>query len=235
MIDILFLAHNRLEFTIASAEALIANTDWSQVRLVRVHDDGSTDGTREYLESLEWPADREFRFKRLGGPVAIMSAYMTDHPGQDFAKIDNDVLVPPGWLGECLDVMDAHPELQLLGIECGNDFPVPAPHKRGYEPAIHIGGIGLMRGNVFKRLGHPKADGRFGFTEWQHAHNSVVKGWINPPLPVALLDHLPFQPWRALSERYIRQGWQRKAWGYYEERSHRLWDWWKGARQETAA
>ena len=29
MVDLLYLAHNRLEFTKASVEALIANTDWS--------------------------------------------------------------------------------------------------------------------------------------------------------------------------------------------------------------
>lgn len=235
MIDLLFLSHNRLEFTRASVDALIANTDWSKVRLVRVHDDRSTDGTREYLESVEWPVDREFRFRHLGGPVAVMAQYIADHPGQDFAKIDNDVLLPPGWLEDCLGVMDRHSELSLLGIECGNDFPQPAPCLRSYEPAVHIGGIGLMRGSIFQRNGRLHPDGRFGFTEWQTAHEHVVKGWLKPHLPVALLDHLPMDPWRSLSEEYIRKGWQRKAWGYYEERSHRLWDWWAGARQEAAA
>ena len=49
MIDILYVGWNRLEFTKATFEALKANTDWSLVRHLHIHDDGSTDGTREWL------------------------------------------------------------------------------------------------------------------------------------------------------------------------------------------
>lgn len=230
MIDLLFLAHNRLEFTRASVGALLANTDWSKVRLLRVHDDGSTDGTRELLEAIEWPVPREFRATRLGGPVAIMNDFLNSAECSILAKIDNDVLVPPGWLGDCLDVMDRHPELDLLGIECTNDNPVPAPVRRSYIEAQHIGGIGLFRVARFRELGNPEADGRQGFTQWQHKHDQVKKGWLDPPLPVALLDHLPMEPWRSLSEQYVAIGWERKTWGKYELRSHRLWDWWEGAK-----
>lgn len=38
-------------------------------------------------------------------------------PADVVAKIDNDVIVPPGWLDACHAVMEAHPDLDLLGIE----------------------------------------------------------------------------------------------------------------------
>ena len=53
-VSLLFPAFNRLEFTKQSWAALMANTDWSLVSEFHVYDDGSTDGTREWLahESL---------------------------------------------------------------------------------------------------------------------------------------------------------------------------------------
>lgn len=230
MIDLLFLAHNRLEFTRACVDALIANTDWSLVRQVWVYDDASTDGTREYLHGVDWPVTQQLKCGQFGGPVAIMNHFLerADFP-EFFAKIDNDTLVPPRWLAECLDVMERNPSLDLLGIECSSDTPESRVENRGIEPALHIGGIGLMRGRAFQR-GGPTPDGRQGFTQWQHINPSITKAWMSPPIPVALLDHLPMEPWRSLNEKYEAAGWQRRPWGFYEERSHRLWDWWAGGK-----
>lgn len=236
MIDLLFLACNRLEFTKASAASTLANTNWSKVYRVYLYDDNSEDGTRDYLESLEWPVERSWRPGKYGGPVAIMNHFLNLAEPRLFAKIDNDVLLPHGWLDDSLKVFLDNPQLDLLGIECRNDNPQNAPFGgRGYEEAIHIGGIGLMRGRAFERYGQPGADGRQGFTQWQHKHPEVIKGWLNPPLPVALLDHLPMEPWASLSAEYVRNGWERVTWGKYEQRSSKLWEWWAGAHQETAA
>jgi hypothetical protein len=231
MIHLLFLAHNRLEFTKACVAALIANTDWSLVRHVWCYDDFSSDGTKAYLQSLTWPVESTLYLKKLYGPVAIMNHFLQLAKPEMFAKIDNDTIVPPGWLNACLDVMDASPELELLGIECGHDNPEMAG-PRSYRRAHHIGGIGLMRAEVFSKYGLPRPDGRMGFTAWQE-RNDVHAGWLEPPLPVALLDHLPMEPWRSLSALYVRNGWQRQPWGFYEQKSSKLWEWWEGAAQPT--
>src|SRR5579862_1170051 len=106
MIDILFLAHNRLKFTRASFEALVENTNWDLVQALTVWDDGSTDGTLEYLKE----ASREFRRqsgkitllhycqKPVCSPVRVTAAYLTSPGAEFFGKLDNDVIVPPGWL-----------------------------------------------------------------------------------------------------------------------------------------
>ncbi len=49
-VDLLYLACNRLEFTQETFTALIANTDWQLVHELFVYDDGSQDGTREWLD-----------------------------------------------------------------------------------------------------------------------------------------------------------------------------------------
>ena len=49
-VDVLFLAYNRLAFTQESFKALLENTDWQYVQRLSVYDDGSVDGTREWLE-----------------------------------------------------------------------------------------------------------------------------------------------------------------------------------------
>jgi glycosyltransferase involved in cell wall biosynthesis len=225
MIDLMFLTKNRLEFTKASLQALLANTNWNQVARLFLYDDDSTDGTEDYLLRLEYPVTAEQRFDRnYGSPVKVMNEYLSHEGGHVFAKIDNDTMVPPGWLDECLKVMDRHPELDFLGIEAFN-LVVAGQTERSYRAADFIGGIGLMRTRAFATL--PTPHGRFGFTEWQQNESpEVKKGWINPSLPVFLLDHLPREPWLSLSREYVAKGWQRIQWGPYEEKNKALWEWW---------
>ena len=225
MIDLLYLAHNRLEFTKASLSALIANTNWRMADRLIIYDDASEDGTREYLMYVTTPRQAVLRRGTYGSPVSVMNDYLcglSPHDTVMFAKIDSDTVVPPGWLDECLRVMAVHPELHFLGIESFN--PVQSGRaKRSYTEARYIGGIGLMRAETFVTL--PRPNGRFGFTAWQEREASLKKGWIAHSLPVFLLDRLPREPWAGLSKEYVKRGWQRE-WPPYEESDKPLWSWW---------
>lgn len=222
-IDLLYLAHNRLAFTSKTLEALLANTDWDLVKSLHIYDDGSSDGTRECLHARAMPRRTELHFGVWGSPVAIMNEFVASKEPEVFAKIDNDTMLPPGWLNECVKLMDQNPTVDLLGIEPMH--PVQGEAIRRYaEPARYIGGIGLMRGKAFV-YSLPRPDGRFGFTAWQDHEAQVVKAWINPALPVCLLDRVPFAPWSNLSAQYVAEGWQRPWEPYGMERSE-LWDWW---------
>lgn len=220
MIDILYLAYNRLEFTRASLASMKANTDWSQVRRVVIYDDGSTDGTFELVTAFKCPCQVEIINTSLRSPVAIMNRYLQSDPAPIFAKIDSDVMLPAGWLTECLGLMDANPGVDLLGIEAMHETATDGP--RSLVPAEFIGGIGLMRSSAFRTL--PEPQGRFGFTYWQQI-SPAKKAWIKPALPVCLLDRMPFAPWSELSRDYIREGWQR-PWQAYGAANASLWDWW---------
>jgi hypothetical protein len=166
------------------------------------------------------------RAESFGHPVVIMRDFLANHWRHSvFGKIDSDTMVPPGWLDQCFDVMESHPELDLLGIEVMNGVD-DTPQRRGYTEARFIGGIGLMRIRAFGQS-FPEPNGPyFGFTEWQEQNPQVVKGWLNPALPVFLLDRVPFEPWRSLSKRYVEQFGQRD-WGPYRSESTDLWSWWQ--------
>ena len=223
MIDILFPTYHREHFTAASLAALRANTDLIHTARLIIHED--------------W---------RNEGPVAVMNRHLAREGSEIFAKIDNDTIVPPGWLPAALAVMEAHPELGLLGIEppisrtpapwanprlYGARPPeslIPNPQSLGYAPCEMIGGIGLMRRSAFagKDAMVPFAhNGVGGFSDWQTRHPEVVKGWIVPPLNVFLLDRLPIEPWLSMSKSYIARGWQR-PWTAYAAADAALWEWW---------
>jgi len=276
MVDILFLAHKRPEFTRASLKALLAAgiRGFPHERLW-IYTDGDTN----------LPEGHEFAFAletaRYGGPVACMNDFLDISGSSIVAKIDSDTIVPPGWLPACLDLMHRYPNVDLLGIEPWTpdqklfptwkepqDAQFPAPFTRvpqsplapgedshgrplwrnpaveSYRefqprPVSHIGGIGVFRRSAFERFGRPvpnSADGRYGFTEWQWSAidrtysgsfgTPMVKAFIDPPLPVFLLDHLPFEPWRSLSRRYETEGVQRNVgWEYDQVRHAALWGW----------
>jgi len=222
-VDIIYLASNRREFTVQSLRALRRNTDWARVRKVFVYHDGySEDGTRQALraEMGDWPK-ASLLTTDFGSPVAVMNDYLSRSPSAWFAKVDNDTMLPAGWLTQCLEVLERHPFIDLLGIEAIHPI---GDGTRVAEPCSHIGGIGLMRTSAFTEL--PEPNGRSGFGDWQNAHLEVTRAWLKPGIAVFLLDRLPFEPWKSLSVRYEERGWQR-PWRRYTDADKELWQWWK--------
>lgn len=235
-VEILYLAWNRLDFTRASFTLLLAHTDWTLVDRLVVYDDGSTDGTREWLraaiEDADGPALVEFRKTKLRSPVAIMCDYLEKTDADVFAKIDSDIALPPGpagqrsWLPAALEVIERSPDLDLLGLAAGwtgngaDGYAVG----RGWQRSSHIGGVGLMRTDVFRRYPDLWANGRYGLTEWQHRHPGIGRGWITPDLPVVQLDLIPEEPWRSLAEMYVARKWAR-PWPPYAAESAGWWAW----------
>jgi Glycosyl transferase family 2 len=226
MIEILYLAWNRREFTVKSFETMLANTDWAKVDRLVVYDDGSTDGTCEYLsEQVKSAPTEAVMITTAGiGPVAIMIDYLRRLKETDvvFAKIDNDVMLPPGWLENGLQVLHDDPTIDLIGIEALRPLG-KGPY--GFCPDEHIGGIGFMRSRAFQGCA-PTPQGRFGFTKWQTSHDHIRKGWIDPAIPVCLLNLMPFEPWLSLSKDYIAKGWQRDWPGPLPASHKALWEWW---------
>jgi glycosyltransferase involved in cell wall biosynthesis len=227
-VDVLFCSWNRLAFTMASFEALLANTDWSLVRRLHVYDDGSIDGTLEYLAGRIHQCPGAYVLhedENQGSPVATMNAYLAHADSDYFAKVDNDIAMPPHWLEDALERL-AHLEeaghpLDLLGLAAGWTGTNPGD-ALGYEPTTHIGGVGLMRTRAFAGRLPMRAEGRQGFTQWQHEHEPRA-GWIVPDVQAVQLDLVPAEPWASLSASYIDLGWQRR-WPPYDEHADH-WKW----------
>jgi GT2 family glycosyltransferase len=225
-VDLLYLACNRLEFTRETFECLLSNTDWRYVRELFVYDDGSVDGTREWLEQNHSRAPTSISFvrTRFGSPVAAMRHFIEAAQAPLLVKTDNDVMLPPGWLRESLEVMARHPELSLLGIEAMHPVDDRPGTARTYAPAAFVSGLGLYRRAAFAKSRPVVYRRWFGLEEWQQQQGpGLVRGWITPALPVFLLDRVPFPPWSDLSAAYIRRGWQR-SWPNYDP-ACTLWEW----------
>lgn len=247
-VDICYLAHQRHEFTIASLTNLLKNTPWHRVNTFHVF----TDGDDIAAKMIESKFGLSCVTRRIGGPVAILNTAVevaTADPicKTDYVcKIDNDTMVPPGWLDYLLGVSQAH-DVDLIGLEAWAMDPDAFPddfkgwtasstetmrNPSGIRRSRHVGGIGLFRTSAFSASQpRPIRDGRYGFTEWQWANPAAVtKAFLNPPLPVFLLDHLPMDPWRTLSLQYEAASTQRRTWGVYPESCSPLWDWWVGTK-----
>lgn len=232
VVDILYLAWNRLEFTKFTFDMLLRNTDWDLVNRLHVHDDGSEDGTAEWLSDAikEMPVTTSYSMDSLRSPPAVMNRYVADSEADVFGKIDNDIVVPPGWLNRMLGVMAAYPELELLGMEAGRTGASPTDESWDglyrYEEGSHMGGVGLIRvESLARRPKMPEDRGRFGWTEWQHEYQPK-RGWIYPDLLLCSLDQVPFEPWQTYAREYAEKEWAR-IWSPYHARAN-YWSWWHG-------
>ncbi len=246
-VSLVFPAFNRLEFTKQSWAALMANTDWSLVEEFHVYDDGSTDGTAEFLMNAvisEPPLNVPVFFRRTSfrSPMGVTLDWIRRSKAPLLAKLDNDTVYPPGWLNVALDVMERNPKLEMLGLECMRTpgtfmgiidghakYHVPGHGQFDYERAQFVSGLGVYRRSAFAQS-LPPDEGYFGFEEWQRRRCKKA-GWIIPSLPVFLLDRLPMDPWKSLSESYVEKGWQRPWSGagelrYKPEESDK-WSWWR--------
>lgn len=225
--DILYLAYNRLAFTQVTFEDMLkgmGHGDWNRLVIL---DDGSTDGTYEWLEdrvarmSAQARAMVTLERTNFKHPVASMNYFVERYASTGyFAKIDNDAVMPRGWLRECIKVLRQHPELDNLGIEAL--MPV-GDGERSYSKVEWISGLGFYRASQWQHSKPAAYDVYFGLENWMHARESVC-GWINPAIPVFLLDRLPIEPYTTLSKEYEAKGWQR-PWEKYPIASSGLWGW----------
>jgi glycosyltransferase involved in cell wall biosynthesis len=234
-IDLMFLAYNRLRFTQESFDTLVRNTDWALVRELAIYDDGSSDGTREWLEAHAVDAHVRTRFVRtdFGSPVSAMGHFIETAGAPLLAKIDNDTMVPPGWLATACGVLDRNPDLHFLGIEAIRPLATGV-FEHSVITSRCISGLGLYRRVAFEKS-RPVMHARWhGFEEWQAVQQAWLRvGWIDPAIPLFLLDRCPLEPWRSLTDEYVRRGWQR-SWDRYPANSP-LWRWrWPKDHSKTA-
>lgn len=188
MIPVLLTTYNRLEYTKAALAALLDTCE------VIVIDNGSTDGTVEWLRTQEVfvICNKENR-----GVAGAMNQFLSMIDSHWAGKVDNDTIVTPGWV-EAL-VRDALK--YKLDIIQAKHHIIPEVHPQGWDGLMStctkvgdgvyeskfVGGSGIVFNTTL--LGQLPEDGwkLGGWNRWQLAHPDVRKGF-SEHTEIKLLD-----------------------------------------------
>ena len=93
-VQIIYLTFNRLYYTKITLPALLDSSNHISFQ-VRIVDNGSTDGTVEYLKSLNHPRIEKIIYnKKNKGLVQPTKQFWKESNATFVSKIDNDILVP---------------------------------------------------------------------------------------------------------------------------------------------
>ena len=114
-VQIIYLTYNRLYYTKITLPALLDSSNHISFQ-VRIVDNGSTDGTVEYLKSLNHPRIEKIIYNTKNkGLVKPTKQFWKESNANFVGKIDNDILVPNEWID---NLVNAHLKIPKLGV-CG--------------------------------------------------------------------------------------------------------------------
>ena len=129
--SIVIHAYNKLEYTKRAIESIFKYTDFSKgdIELITVNN-GSTDGTEEYFDSL--PHEKKLNFKHNMLGVSVTPPICE---GKYFVGFSNDVIATPHWLEQLLFCIESSPDIAEVVPTCNEEsitsyqgIPVPYPN-----------------------------------------------------------------------------------------------------------
>lgn len=116
-VNIGMITYNRMDFTRQAVDALIRTTDFPHV--LTVVDNGSRDGTREYLrEQKKRGVIRNLVLldENIGVARASNLAWLMEPAAGYYMKLDNDIVMgKKGWLTDMAGVLDRVPRIGVAG------------------------------------------------------------------------------------------------------------------------
>lgn len=232
-IELLFLTCNRLHYTKLSLPALLS--DPTEEFSLIIWDNASTDGTEEYLASVEDPriVKKVFSRENVGGYQAIKDGLSTS--SADLVGIvADDMLVTPGWTRT---IAQAHADVPEFGIiSCWHLGPEFFDEERARRKIQSFGKHWILR--------HPWTDGcclvklkalkdvnfeGFGgtFCGIRLSLKGYVNGFYYPLIPVEHMDY----PWSKYYAYKVEEGVARG--GTYKSRGIKTLDQAKAWHQEV--
>jgi len=113
-VEILYFTCNRLPYTQITLPALLESS--SNDFLVTIVDNGSTDGTTDYLRSLDHTKIKTIIMHRQNrGLVSPTRRFWRTSRAVYVGKIDNDILVSLGWIEELRNALECIPLPGVIG------------------------------------------------------------------------------------------------------------------------
>jgi len=193
-------ARERPHYTELSLYRLLAATCFDDVEFIFISDGNSPEmSARLRGIASDFPQISHFiEHKKPIGVASCMDKVLFDVPGdfEFFAKVDNDVLVPVGWLDYGLNFLSSQEATDKNILVAG--FPPKGDRVKGYKIAQHVGGIFVAKKSAFSgRIGSTHTV--YGWTRYQHNIVSkrgkivwIDKGWeaLNGPDHPLSLDFL---------------------------------------------
>jgi GT2 family glycosyltransferase len=196
-VDVCFVTWNSMAVLPRMLQQLAA-TDWPELR-VYVTDNGSTDGTPDWLEqqakSLPFPLHVE-RFRLNMGVAQALNAAFVRGNAPLVARLDDDAFVPPDWLQVLVPNFHRRPYAGVVGprivhdnagfaLQCGpsRTAPHPLPGMDHGDPeranglvrvAAICGCCNVYRRSVFARVGW--LDVRFSPSQFDESDHHVAMG-----------------------------------------------------------
>ncbi len=136
-VNICMVTFNRLEFTKAAIASILQFTCFPHV--LTVVDNGSTDGTVEYLEAMKQEGiitNLILLNENVGVAKASNLAWSQEPEAEFYMKFDNDIVIQkPNWLDRMVEVLDAIPELAMVGYNFEpKSYPLETIHGQQVRP-----------------------------------------------------------------------------------------------------
>lgn len=189
LMSIVMLNWNRLHYTKQTLECMIERTTIPH-EFIWV-DNGSEDGTREYLESMKDKTNAEqvvlqFNDKNLGVAGGRNSG-LVHAKGDYLVTIDDDVRVPRRWDELMAEACDKIPGLGITGVNVEPfKFPIKILNGARVRPKNgNLGGACLcLPRRVFKRVGYYNYFSTYGHEDammyWRLRHLGLISAYIEP-------------------------------------------------------
>lgn len=193
-IHLLMLTYDRLDYTRAALDALLA--DPTESFQLTIWDNASRVDTRDYLQTLTDDRIQEVVFspENLGQADPFNKVFGASRADL-IGKVDNDCVVTPGWTRSLAAAHEDSPEIGIVGCWPFSEQDLDTDRARwkiqtfgGHRILRHpwMGGSGLLiKRDLFDRYGPcPDIVSRLSL---KIASGGSVNGWY---LPLILQDHL---------------------------------------------
>jgi predicted O-linked N-acetylglucosamine transferase (SPINDLY family)/glycosyltransferase involved in cell wall biosynthesis len=147
-VNIGIVTFNRLEFTKQAITSIVEYTSFPYV--ITVVDNGSNDGTKEYLQELKEEGiikNLVLLNKNIGVAKASNLAWIQEEKALYYLKYDNDIVIQKkNWLSNLISVIDATPEVGVIGY---NFEPISYSLKMIRDQKIRVKEEGNIGGACF--------------------------------------------------------------------------------------